>query len=295
MPSDDLAGKNLDDIGLAGSNLERSDLSNSSLRRSNLRHANLRGANLAGSDLRDAHLQDADVTGADLSDVDFTGANLEGVDLTQAATTDGATGLPRDGAGVDAVPGEPKHLVRAGTARLEALDRIDTEWVAWDELIKAIPPAWLDLPNAIGDWSIANVIAHLNGWRQPFLNDLQAAVQGTVPPPLDWPCAYEETDGDSPEAQDKVEMVNAWIQKRSAGRTHDQVLAESTLQWITLRALVTMMPDRLLADAAAFPQMGGQSLATRIMDGAFFSHFHDEHEPGMRAWLARMRGRPAAG
>lgn len=293
MPKDDLAGKNLDDIGLAGSNLEQSDLSKSSLRRSNLRQANLRGANLAGSDLRDAHLQDADVTGADLSDADFTGANLEGVDLTQAATTEGAIGLPGDGAG--AAPSGRDHLTSVGDVKIEVLDRVDTEWAAWESLIEAIPVAWIDLPDACGGWSVKDVIAHLNAWRQPFLNDLQATVQGTEAQPLDWPCAYEETDGESAGAQRKIEMVNAWIHERNAGRTHDQVLAESAVQWIVLRALVERMPGRLLTDAAAFPPMGGQSLAVRIMDGAFFSHFHDEHEPGIRAWLTRMHGRPAAG
>jgi hypothetical protein len=32
------------------------------------------------------------------------------------------------------------------------------------------------------------------------------------------------------------------------------------------------------------PWLGGQPLSA----GEFFAHFHEEHEPDMRAWLARV-------
>lgn len=293
MPKDDLAGKNLDDIGLSGSNMEQSDLSKSSLRRSNLRQANLRGANLAGSDLRDAHLQDADLTGADLSHADFTGASLDRVDLTRAATTEGAIGLPGDEAKAEPAGGD--RLVRVGDVKIEVLNRIDTEWATWESLIGAIPRAWIDLPNAIGGWSVGDVIAHLSAWRQPYLDEFVAVVQGTPLPPSGWPHAFEETQGDTPGANVRIQAVNGWIHERNAHRMYGQVLTEHELQWTMLRAVVSAMPDRLLERAGAFTRLGGQSLAEDILSGERFSHFHDEHEPGIRAWLTRMHGRPAAG
>ena len=243
--------------------------------------------------MRDAHLQDADVTGADLSDADFTGASLGGVDLTQASTTEGAIGLP--GYEVEDEPVGSDNLASIGDDKIAVLARIDAERAGWESTFEAIPVAWLSLPNAIGDWSISDVIAHLNAWQQPFLDDLLAAVQGTPSPPSAWPIAPEATEGDTPKAEVATQAVNAWIHERNAGRTTEQLLAEADLQWTVLRALVEIMPDRLLTDAAAFPKMGGASFAARVVDGAFFSHFRVEHEPGIRAWLTRMHGRPAAG
>ncbi len=285
MPKDDLAGKNLDDIGLAGTNLKESNLSNTSLRR-----ANLRGANLAGSDLHDAQLQGADVAGADLRDADLTHANLEGVDLSRADTTGarGLTGFLDDRA-------SKSDLARTGVENRAALGRIDAEHAGWDAFIASIPLAWLDLPDACGDWSVKDVIVHLSAWRQPFLEELRSAVQGTVPPLLDWPYTLDEIGAGPDEDEARVQAVNVWIYERNAHRASYEALAEASLQWIALRATVALMPDRLLTDPAAFPRLDGQSLAARIQAGDLFRHFHDEHEPGLQAWLARMGGRPAAG
>ena len=294
MPKDELAGKNLDDIGLADANMEESDLSRSSLRRSNLRHANLRGANLTDSDLRDAHLQDADVTGADLRGADFTGANLEGVDFSRANTS-GARGLADNDevlAGIEAA----EHS-RPGAEKAAALARIDTERAAWESLIDAIPVGWIDLPNAIGDWSVRDVIAHISAWQQPYLDEFLSVVQGTPLPPSGWPYTFEETETQTgmPEAEARTQAVNDWIHERNAHRTQDQVLAEASLQWTMLRAVVTAMPDRLLEQAGVFGRLREKSLAEEILSGNRFTHFHDEHESGIRAWITRMHGRPAAG
>ncbi len=291
MPKDDLSGKNLDNVSLSGEDMEQSDLSGASLRHASLKGARLRDANLAGSDLHDADLQNADLTGADLHDADLTDAHLEGVDLTRAASLESATGLPDAGAEVE----RHANVSHARSARVDVLDRIDAERAGWDALFEGIPAAWLDLPDALGDWSVRDVIAHLSGWRKPFLDELQAAVQGTAPPLSGWPYTPEEIGTGAAEDETKLQAVNAWLHERSAHRTRDQVLAEAALQWALLRAIVERMPDTLLNDPAAFPRLDGQSLAERIQGGDLFSHFHDEHEPGLHAWLARMRGRPAAG
>ena len=45
------------------------------------------------------------------------------------------------------------------------------------------------------------------------------------------------------------------------------------------------LPDEVLMDPARhFPWWDGQA----IRAGDFFAHFHEAHEPDMRAWLARV-------
>ncbi len=285
MPKDDLAGKSLDDASLSGANMAAANLSNASLRR-----ADLRGANLAGSNLHDAQLQGADVAGADLRNVDFTRANVDGVDFSRADTT-GAHGLP----GLPGDRPDGDEVARPGAAKTAALARIDTERAGWDAFVSSIPASWLDLPDACGGWAVKDVIPHLSPGRPRFLQDGLGAVQGTTAPPLDWPYTLDEIDAGPDEDEARVQAVNAWIFERNAHRTSQQALAEATLQWVMLRSIVEAMPDYQLTDPAAFPRLDGQSLAERILAGDLFRHFHDEHEPGLRAWLARMGGRPAAG
>ena len=41
-----------------------------------------------------------------------------------------------------------------------------------------------------------------------------------------------------------------------------------------------------LADPTGLPWLEGRALGEVIRSGAFFDHFHEEHEPEVRQWLA---------
>jgi hypothetical protein len=56
----------------------------------------------------------------------------------------------------------------------------------------------------------------------------------------------------------------------------------SPLKWVKSSVLLT---EEDLQDPHRFAWMEGEPLSGK----AFFSHFHEEHEPDMRAWLDRVR------
>lgn len=178
----------------------------------------------------------------------------------------------------------------ASPSRKQAvLDRLAAEHATWDELVRAVDPAWAVEPGAMGEWSFKDVVAHLSGWRQPFVDGVVAAVQGTPPPAPGWPFSREESEEEYPGVGPKTQAINDWLHARNRHRTYDQVLAEDALQWTLLRAAVALMPDDLVERPGVIATLGEQSLAGAMLGPDAFGHFHEEHEPQMRAWLARRR------
>ena len=79
--------------------------------------------------------------------------------------------------------------------------------------------------------------------------------------------------------------INAWIYESNHERPVREVLEESHQVFQQLLAAIEALPDEALMDSHAYlPWLEGNLLnASEI-----FAHFHDEHEPDMRAWLARV-------
>jgi hypothetical protein len=177
----------------------------------------------------------------------------------------------------------------SGVNRQAVRERIAEERAQWDALIAEVDPAWAEEPEAMGEWSFKDVAAHLAGWRQSFVDELVAAVQGTPVPALGWPFTHEESAEETPEGEARTQAINDWLYAQNRDRTYDQVLAQAALQWTTMQAVVDLMPDDLLESKEAFARLGGQPLAEAMLSPDMFSHFHEEHEPEIRAWLARRR------
>ncbi len=167
--------------------------------------------------------------------------------------------------------------------------RLDEERSHWESIVAEVDPAWASEPNAIGDWSFKDVVAHLSAWRQRFVDELVAAAQGTPVSDLGWPHSAESIAEDEPGAEDRLQAVNDWMYEQSRNRTYDQVLAQASLQWTTMRAAIDLMPDDLLGRRDAIAMLNGESIAASLLNPALFGHLREEHEPGIREWIARQR------
>jgi hypothetical protein len=177
----------------------------------------------------------------------------------------------------------------SATKKQAVLDRIAKERSTWDALVAEVDPAWAVEPNAMEEWSFKDVVAHLAGWRQLFVDELVAAVQGTPVPPQIWPFAFDWSEEGKPEGDANVRAINVWLTEQSRDRTYDQVLAHTSLQWTMMQAAIDLMPDELVERSDVIASLGGHSLAEALLGPNAFSHFHVEHEPEIRAWLARQR------
>jgi hypothetical protein len=155
----------------------------------------------------------------------------------------------------------------------ELLNGLHEEYRKWQALLNEVGAARMDEPGVAGNWSIKDIVAHLTGWRRRTVARLQALQRGEPEPPTPW-SPHLQTDDD----------INAWIYESSRDKSVREVLDESHQAFQELVAAIEGLPEQVITDAHRLPWMEGQPFTA----AQFFGHFHEEHEPDMRAWLARV-------
>ncbi|HET9999927.1 MAG TPA: ClbS/DfsB family four-helix bundle protein [Ktedonobacteraceae bacterium] len=159
-------------------------------------------------------------------------------------------------------------------SKTQLLTELRNEQTAWEALLDEIGEAHMTQPEVAGGWSIKDIVAHLTGWRRRSVRRFQALLhhEPDFSPP--WP----------PELQDDDE-INAWIYESNRDRPLADILSDS-------REVFQQLVDTL----DAFSEDELQDLRRRlgleeeqISGSTFFDHFHEEHEPDMRAWLDKVK------
>lgn len=158
----------------------------------------------------------------------------------------------------------------------ELLNWLQEEYRQWAAFLDQIGPTRMDQPGVAGHWSIKDVIAHLTGWQRRVVANVQAAQRGEPEPPPPWPAHLEAEDD-----------INAWIYEANRGRSVREVLEESQHVFQQLLAVIEALPADVRVEhiepAFYLVWVDGE----RFLPGEFFNHFHDDHEPDIRAWLSR--------
>ncbi|MDQ3656402.1 MAG: ClbS/DfsB family four-helix bundle protein [Chloroflexota bacterium] len=164
----------------------------------------------------------------------------------------------------------------------EALRRIDDEHARWQELVAEVGDDRMDEPGPMDAWTFKDLVSHLTGWRSYSVSRLEAVVRGEADAPFPWPTVLTTDD-----------QINDWLRQTDQDRTTAEVLADHEATWIRLRSAIEAMPDEMLADPGSFPWLEGDTVGDAIVDGRYFAHLHEEHEPGVREWLEQTAGRSA--
>lgn len=164
----------------------------------------------------------------------------------------------------------------SSTSKPRLLDGLKNEQAGWEALLRDIGEEHMTQPEVAGGWSIKDIVAHLTGWRRRTVARLQAALRHEPTPPPDWPPQLESDD-----------EINAWIYAANRDKPLADVLRESREVFQQLVDAVEAFPEADLLDSARFPWLEAEAFP--LTGTIFFGHFHDEHEPDMRAWLERVR------
>ncbi len=163
----------------------------------------------------------------------------------------------------------------------ELLNWLKDEHRQWEALLDEIGPARMEQTGVAAHWSMKDIVAHLSGWNRNLVAQLQAAQRGEAAPPPPWPPELHTDD-----------EINAWIYETNRGRSLREVLDDSQQVFQQLFAVLEAFPDSVQIDI--YRSESGQEFYlvcvgdARIPAGEFFYHFHDDHEPDIRAWLARV-------
>jgi hypothetical protein len=148
----------------------------------------------------------------------------------------------------------------------------------WEALLARVGPARMDQPGVNGDWSMTDLVAHLTGWNRFMAARLQAAVRGEPEPLPPWPAALQGQGDDA---------INTWIEAAYRGRSAAEVLDESRRVYQQIGDAVAHLPADARFEVVAPDYQLVWVGNTRYQPGEFFDHFQHDHEPNVRAWLAR--------
>ena len=152
------------------------------------------------------------------------------------------------------------------------IENIESVRARWRQLVADVGPDRLELPGAMGDWTFKDVAAHLTAWRRRTVYRLEAAAQGAPEPAPRWPAELGNAEDDP---------INAWIHDQTTHRPAEELLAEADTTYDDFIAAVRALPIEAVTTPGHYPWLEGESLA----DSDFGGHL-DEHEPGVRRWLA---------
>ena len=158
----------------------------------------------------------------------------------------------------------------------ELLNSLQAQYQQWEAFLDQIGPERMDQPGVNGAWSMKDIVAHLTGWQPRLIASLQAAQRGEPEPPPPWPADLKSED-----------EINAWIYESNRGCSVQAVLDESRQVFQQLLAVIAGLPDdvriELIEPRYQLVWLGDK----RFVASEFFDHYHDDHEPDVRAWLAR--------
>jgi hypothetical protein len=161
----------------------------------------------------------------------------------------------------------------------ELLNWLQEEHQKWEAFLDQIGEARMDQPGVNGNWSMKDIVAHLTGWNRWLVARLQAAQRSEPEPPPPWPVHLQTED-----------EINAWIYESNCRRSVHEVLDESHYIFQQLLAVIEGLPDEVQIDEVwnnrAYYLVWVDD--KRFPAGEFFDHFHDDHEPDIRAWLAQV-------
>jgi hypothetical protein len=158
--------------------------------------------------------------------------------------------------------------------KAQLIDELKAEQARWEALLADIGEAHMTQPEVAGGWSIKDIVAHLTGWRRRTVARFQSVLrhESSFSPP--WPPNLETDD-----------EINAWIYAANRNKALADVLQESRDVFQQLVDTLDAFPETELVD----PRRFGFTEDDAPSGKAFFAHFHEEHEPDMRAWLEKIK------
>ncbi len=162
----------------------------------------------------------------------------------------------------------------------ELLNLLQEKYQQWEAFLDQIGSARMDQPGVNGDWSMKDIVAHLTGWNRWLVSRVGAAGRGESEPPPPWPADVQTED-----------EINAWIYESNKGRSVREVLDESHQVFQQLFAVIEGLPEDTRFEQLHQGERVFQLVwlrDERFPVGEFFDHFYDDHEPDVRAWLARQ-------
>jgi len=152
------------------------------------------------------------------------------------------------------------------------VEHIETGHAAFKVLLAEIPPERILQAGVAGEWSVKDIVAHIEAHEHRTIDWVQARLRGEQPAgqPYDTP-------------EEELTEINARIFVANRDRTLPDVLAGLDAAHERTLAFVMSTGERDLVDASRCALRGGEALWFAVAANTFWHY--EEHARDIRAWL----------
>jgi|GraSoiStandDraft_54_1057290.scaffolds.fasta_scaffold130811_3 hypothetical protein len=158
------------------------------------------------------------------------------------------------------------------------LHEMSNGYTALENILAPLNQAQMTTPGVNGDWSIKDILAHLNAWQDYLVIRLQAATRNEVPAVG---VLSDEDEGNT------VDRLNADFYEENKARPLDEVLAEFHTTYRQIVEAVQALSDEDLFEPKRFAWMKGNAL-WELIPGNTYGHYL-EHIESIQEWLGKVR------
>ncbi|MEO7000544.1 MAG: DinB family protein [Ktedonobacterales bacterium] len=150
-------------------------------------------------------------------------------------------------------------------------DILRTERTSWNGLLAQVRPDRMEIPGAVGEWSVKELVAHLTWYERAVLDGAQQVLSGGT---------FTRRRPDNMDLDD----MNSQIAAESRARPVSDVLAEADDVFGRLLTLIAACPQDILNDSRLLGLPDDIPPWMRVANNSY-AHYR-EHEADLRAWLA---------
>jgi len=154
-------------------------------------------------------------------------------------------------------------------SKSELLDRCRHSRAAWDALLAHMTPEQMQQPNAVGEWSVKDIVVHIAWYEREMVGILTS-----------------HTFAGSEWWEIPLDKRNDMIRVESKDRPLAEVLVESRRVYDAFMQGLEKLPEADLYDPASFPGMPAEWQPLEIITSNSYEHY-DEHAEAIKAWLAK--------
>jgi hypothetical protein len=160
--------------------------------------------------------------------------------------------------------------------KIEILNRLNTTYRQWLELIASLSEEHFQEPLLHSDWSIKDIIAHLWSWQQASVARADAALKGGAPDYPEWWKAC------GPDPEEDVDRTNAYLYAANKNKDWSTVYNNWKDQFQHYLELLEQIPEINLLQEGRFTWMGNYALAASVIGSC---EHHEEHYETLTHWL----------
>ena len=164
------------------------------------------------------------------------------------------------------------------------LHEMSNGYTALENSLAPLNQAQMTTPGVNGDWSIKDILAHLNAWQDYLVMRLQAAARNEVPAIQG--VLSDEDDGNA------VDRLNARFYEENKSRSLDEVLAGCRTTYRQIVEAVQGLSEEDLFEPKRFAWMKGNAL-WELVPGNTYEHYQ-EHIGSIQEWLNKSRDKEQA-